>query len=247
MLSPYPILQARPQSDFAEMQKTHGLYGLTIGVINGLYVALALMVFSLLAISPARAQDGPVILALGDSLVAGYGLTKADSFPTKLETALKADGINARVINAGVSGDTSKGGLSRVDWLLVDKPDLMIIELGANDGLRGQDPASTEANIAGIIEKAQAADIRILLTGMRAPPNLGKEYEAEFNAVFPRLAERYDTAFYPFFLDGVAGDLSLNLGDGMHPNAAGVDVIVERILPSVISTLQENPTSAEGS
>lgn len=243
MLSPSPI-----RRDQSRSPKTQGLYGHTIGMINGIYAAVALAVFTLLAISsPVKANDGPVILALGDSLVAGYGLSKADSFPTKLQAALQAGGIDARVINAGVSGDTSKGGLSRVDWLLADKPDLMLIELGANDGLRGQDPASTEENIAGIIEKAQAQGIHVLLTGMLAPPNLGKEYEAQFNAVFPRLAERYKTDFYPFFLDGVAGELALNQGDGMHPNPAGVDVIVERILPSVLSSLEALKAASSGS
>lgn len=207
-------------------------------MINGLYAGILAVVFIFGSNFPAAmAEDGPIILALGDSLTAGYGLSKADSFPTKLEAALNAKGIAARVINAGVSGDTSAGGLSRVDWLLVDKPDLILLELGANDGLRGQDPASTEQNLAGIIQKAQDAGIRVLLTGMLAPPNLGKDYAEQFNAVFPRLAETFKTDFYPFFLDGVAGDLSLNLGDGMHPNPAGVDRIVERILPTVLASI----------
>jgi acyl-CoA thioesterase-1 len=142
-----------------------------------------------------------------------------------------------RVINGGVSGDTSKGGLSRVDWLFADKPDLMILELGANDGLRGLPPQETKKNVAAIIEKAQAEGVTVLLTGMLAPPNLGREYNDEFNAVFPELAAEYDTLFYPFFLDGVAGDSSLNQGDGMHPTGAGVDVIVTRILPIVKKAL----------
>ena len=239
MLSPYPIRIDQKRTHSTRSQDTNGLYGLTKTMINGIYAAIVVAVLSLWAISiPAKAADGPVILALGDSLVAGYGLGNADSFPTKLQAALQADGIDARVINAGVSGDTSAGGLSRVDWLLADKPNLLLLELGANDGLRGQEPASTEQNLAGIIEKAQAAGIRVLLTGMMAPPNLGQDYAAEFNAVFPRLAEQYGTDFYPFFLDGVAGELSLNLGDGMHPNPAGVDVIVERILPTVKASLE---------
>lgn len=183
----------------------------------------------------ARAEQ--TILALGDSLTAGYGLSKADSFPAKLQAALNAVGRDVRVVNGGVSGDTSKGGLSRVDWLFADKPDVLLIELGANDGLRGLPPEDTEKNLAAIIEKGIAADATVLLTGMLAPPNLGRDYGAAFNAVFPRLAERYDVAFYPFFLDGVVAEPTLNLGDGMHPNPAGVDVIVERILPSVLDAL----------
>jgi acyl-CoA thioesterase-1 len=209
-------------------------YGARPRPINAL-AALCLL-FSLLLAAPAAGAE-KTILALGDSLVAGYGLEKADSFPTELEEALRAEGHDVRVINAGVSGDTSKGGLARVDWLFADKPDLMLLELGANDGLRGLPPAQTEENLAAIIEKAQDAGVPVLLAGMMAPPNLGREYGEEFNAVFPRLAERYDVAFYPFFLDGVAAEPELNQGDGMHPNAAGVDVIVERILPHVIDAL----------
>ncbi len=210
------------------------LYGPLRCTINGLLVAMSL-VFGTLGMGHAQAET--TILALGDSLTAGYGLSKAESFPNKLQAALTEAGHDARVVNGGVSGDTSKGGLSRVDWLFADKPDLMILELGANDGLRGLPPSETKKNLAAIIEKAQAAGVRVLLTGMMAPPNLGREYSEEFNAVFPDLAEEYDTLFYPFFLDGVAADASLNQGDGMHPTGAGVDVIVTRILPIVEQAL----------
>lgn len=192
----------------------------------------------MLIVAPAAAKDSAVVLALGDSLVAGYGLPKEDSFPSRLEAELKARGHDVRVVNGGVSGDTSKAGLSRVDWLFAEKPDLMLLELGANDGLRGLPPEETEKNLARIIEKAQSAGVPVLLTGMLAPPNLGREYGEAFNALYPRLAERYGTAFYPFFLDGVAAEPALNQGDGMHPNADGVDVIVERIAPSVIEALE---------
>lgn len=198
---------------------------------------LAILMTALLLAIPVRADTGYTILALGDSLTAGYGLNKADSFPSKLETALKDDGIAAKVVNGGVSGDTSAGGLSRVDWLLAEYPDLVIVELGANDGLRGLDPAQTEKNIARIIEKIQKADARVLLTGMLAPPNMGADYSGRFNPVFPQLAERYDVSFYPFFLDGVAGDPALNQGDGMHPTGAGNTIIVKRILPYVKQAL----------
>lgn len=201
------------------------------------------------AVGAASAQqqgDRPTILALGDSLTAGYGLAKSESFPAVLEEALADAGRPAEVINAGVSGDTSKGGLSRVDWLLTDKPDLVLLELGSNDGLRALDPAQTYQNLAAIIEKAQAAGAHVLLAGMLAPPNLGREYGEEFNDVFPRLADDYDVTFYPFFLEGVAAEPELNLSDGMHPNAQGVEVIVENILPSVIDALDEAAEKAEG-
>lgn len=205
----------------------------------------AVTVFAIMLIwSAPSARAEQVVLALGDSLTAGYGLSKSDSFPAKLQAALDAVGRDVRVVNGGVSGDTSKGGLSRVDWLFADKPDVLIVELGANDGLRGLPPEDTEKNLAAIIEKGLAAEATVLLTGMLAPPNLGRDYGAAFNAVFPRLAERYEVAFYPFFLDGVVAEPSLNLGDGMHPNPAGVDVIVERILPSVLDALDAAQASA---
>lgn len=211
-----------------------GLYGLVCRAINP-GVAIFLLIMSFGTTQAARAET--ILLALGDSLTAGYGLSKQDSFPSQLEAALKAAGQDVRVVNGGVSGDTSKAGLSRVDWLFAEKPNALIVELGANDGLRGLDPAQTEANLAGILEKAQAEGIPVLLTGMLAPPNLGREYGEEFNAVYPTLAERYGTFFYPFFLEGVAAEPDLNLGDGMHPNADGVAVIVERIMPIVLDLL----------
>lgn len=173
------------------------------------------------------------VLTFGDSLSAGYGLAQADAFPVQLERALKAVGIDAMVINGGVSGDTSAGGLARFGWALADKPHAMILELGANDGLRGLDPAATERNLDGIIHAAKQAGVAVLLSGMRAPPNLGLEYGAEFNSLYPRLAERHDVLFDPFFLEGVAAVPSLNQADGIHPNAAGVAVIVARLAPLV--------------
>ena len=201
------------------------------GCFNFFPVLLAALV---VYAAPPRADDTkPVILALGDSLTAGYGLSQEDSFPAQLSRALAAAGQPATVINAGVSGDTSAGGLSRVDWLMADKPDLVLVELGANDGLRALDPEDTRANLSAIIVAARRSNARVLLTGMRALPNLGREYEREFNAIFPELAREHDVAFYPFFLDGVAARLDLNQADGIHPNAEGVAVIVERILPYV--------------
>ncbi len=183
--------------------------------------------------SSAKAADELVILALGDSLTAGYGLDAGDAFPNRLEQALRQEGHAVRVINAGVSGDTTGGGLSRVDWLMAEKPDLILLELGANDGLRALDPKDTHKNLSAIIEKAQAAGAHVLLAGMLAPPNLGKDYGAAFNAVFPALAESYDVTFYPFFLEGVATEPELTIGDGMHPNPEGVSMIVKNILPTV--------------
>ena len=173
------------------------------------------------------------ILALGDSLTAGYGLAAEAAFPARLEQALRAEGRDVRVINAGVSGDTTSGGLARLDWSLADKPDLAIVELGANDGLRGLDPKLTRANLDAILTRLDQRGIPVLLAGMLAPPNYGRDFEIAFKAVFTSLAAQHKLVFYPFFLDGIAGDPKLNLPDGLHPTPKGVDVIVSRILPSV--------------
>jgi acyl-CoA thioesterase-1 len=174
------------------------------------------------------------ILAFGDSLTAGYGLPKAQAFPVRLEAALRAQGVDVTVIDAGVSGDTSAGGLARLDWAMGNSaPGYAIVELGANDGLRGLPPAAMEQNLDAILTRLKAKGVRVLLAGMRAPPNLGRDYVMEYEAVFPRLARKHDAVFYPFFLEGIATDATLNQGDGLHPNAAGVDEIIRRILPTV--------------
>lgn len=203
-------------------------------LFNGI-AAVALALAALLAPPAPAAGAGPVrILALGDSLTAGYGLASDQAFPVRLEKALKARGIEAVVDNAGVSGDTTAGGLARLDWALDgSKPQLAIVELGANDGLRGLDPAATRKNLDAILTRLKAAGVRVLLAGMYAPPNLGRDYGREFNAIYPELAEKHKVALYPFFLDGVAANPALNQADGIHPTAKGVDVIVERILPAV--------------
>jgi acyl-CoA thioesterase-1 len=185
----------------------------------------------------APAAEPPVVVAFGDSLTAGYGVADRESFPARLSQALAARGIAARVINAGVSGDTSAGGRARLDWMLADRPDMAIVELGANDGLRGLEPATTYGNLDAILTRLDAAGVAVLLAGMLAPPNLGAEYGDAFNAVYPRLAAKHDVVFYPFFLDGVAARPRLNQADGIHPNAAGVDAIVARILPYVVEAL----------
>ncbi len=200
------------------------------------------LAFGLLVMAPgaAAADTKPLtILAFGDSLVAGYGLGAGDGFAAKLEAALKAKGIAARVVNAGLSGDTSAGGLERLDWALEPKPDFAIVELGANDGLRGLDPAQTRANLDAILTKLKAKGVPALLAGMYAPPNMGADYVADFNALYPELAKKHGVALYPFFLDGVAADASLNQRDGIHPNAKGVDIIVERILPSILGLIEK--------
>jgi acyl-CoA thioesterase I len=173
------------------------------------------------------------IVAFGDSLTAGYGLAASEAFPAQLQRALDAKGLAVKVANAGVSGDTTVGGLSRLDWSVPDGTDAVILELGANDALRGFDPATTRKALDGMLRRFQERKIPVLLCGMVAPPNLGAEYGRAFNSIYPDLAAQTGAMLYPFFLTGVAADLKLNQGDGLHPTAAGVAVIVDRILPQV--------------
>lgn len=190
----------------------------------------------------AAAQTTPelTVLALGDSLTAGYNLPHDAAFPVQLEAALRDQGHAVRVINAGVSGDTTAGGLARLDWTLAEgTPDLTILELGANDALRGIPPAQAKANLSALIDGLQKAGSRVLLAGMLAPPNMGPEYTRAFAALYPDLAAQHGTALYPFFLDGVAAQPKLLLSDGMHPTAEGVAEIVRRILPDVERLLAE--------
>ncbi|GIL41019.1 arylesterase [Roseiterribacter gracilis] len=194
--------------------------------------SVLLLLAALFAPGPVRAAT-TTIVAFGDSLTAGYGVTPEDAFPVRLEAALKARGRDVRVINAGVSGDTSAGGLARLDWSLADKPNLIVLELGSNDMLRGIDPGSTEANLDAILRKLTDAKIPVLLCGMFAARNLGPDYVGRFDAIYPKLAQKYGVPLHPFFLDGVALDAKLNQGDGMHPNPAGVKIIVDRIAPVV--------------
>ncbi len=193
------------------------------------------------ALPPGAGQAGePVrIVAFGDSLTAGLGLSAGDAFPARLEAALREKGLDVTITNAGVSGDTTTGGLARLDWTLGDPVDGIIVELGANDALRGIDPAIARAALDEIIARLKTREITILLAGMLAPPNMGPEYGAAFNAIYPDLAETYGILLYPFFLDGVAGSPRLNQPDGLHPTAAGVDIIVARILPSVEKLVAE--------
>jgi acyl-CoA thioesterase-1 len=197
----------------------------------------ACLLFLALGTSGAVAQAAPEspvrIVALGDSLTAGYGLPAEAAFPAKLQRALRERGIAVEVINAGVSGDTASGGLARLDWSIPDGADAVILELGANDALRGLDPKVTRAALEQILVRLKARRIEVLLAGMRAPRNLGADYAAGFDPIFPELASIHDVVFYPFFLDGVAADSKLNQPDGLHPTTAGVDAIVTRILPKV--------------
>ena len=179
------------------------------------------------------------ITVLGDSLVAGYGLPPGTSFPDALDSALVAAGFKVEVVNAGVSGDTTAGGLARLDWSLAENPDAAIVVLGGNDLLRGLDPQSSYDNLNAIINRLKDRKIKILLTGMQAPRNLGADYAAEFDRIYPALAGRHEILLYPFFLDGVALMAELNQPDGMHPNQAGVDVIVEKIMPQVKQLIEQ--------
>ena len=179
------------------------------------------------------------LVALGDSLTAGLGLAPGKAFPDRLEAALRAKGWDVKVINAGVSGDTAADGLARYEWTVPPDADALIIELGANDMLRGLKPEATKATLAAILDKARAAHLPTLLAGMRAAPNLGPEYASQFSAIYPALAKAYDVPLYPFFLDGVAGDPKLNQPDGLHPTADGVEVIVQKILPSVEALMKQ--------
>ncbi len=197
--------------------------------------ALATVLFTLTS-APVVAE--PVrLVVLGDSLTAGYGLPPGAGFPAKLEAALRERGRDVTVIDAGVSGDTTAGGLSRLDWSVGTDAQAVIVELGGNDMLRGIDPARTQENLNQIVARLSDRGLPVLVAGMIAPRNLGEDYARAFDALFPAIAERHDALFYPFFLDGVAADPALNLPDGIHPNEAGVDIIVERILPAVVQLL----------
>ncbi len=192
----------------------------------------SVIAFLLLSI-PAAFSKPVTLLVLGDSLSSGFGLSPQEAFPARLEAALKAHYPGIKIINAGVSGDTAADGLARLDWALNDEVGGLIVELGANDALRGRDVAQTEAARDGIMAKAAAKKLPTLLLGMKAPPNMGPDYVARFDGLYPQLARKYNALLYPFFLDGVAADASLNQGDGMHPNGRGVDLIVSKIKPGV--------------
>jgi acyl-CoA thioesterase-1 len=230
--------QGNSRSGAGKLRSGYG--GFAAGVKSRLGVLLAFV----LVLSPAvwtgtaHAQSEPVKLAvLGDSIAAGYGLAPDQAFPVRLQAALASQGRKVTVLNHGVSGDTTSGGLERIDWMLADKPDIVLVELGGNDMLRGTDPATTERNLDAIIAKLKGAAVTVWLAGMVAPRNLGPEYTTAFDAIYGKLAAKYDVPLYPFLLDGVAQTDGLNQADGIHPNIKGVDVLIERLLPFVTRNL----------
>ena len=198
--------------------------------------ALLALVLALAAV-PAHAE--PVIVALGDSITAGLGVAADEAYPALLEVRLRRDGYAYSVVNAGVSGDTTAGGLRRVDWVLRARPEIVILALGANDGLRGQPPQTTRENLEAIVTRLQTAGARVLLAGMRMPPNYGEAFTRQFEAVLPAVARRAHVALVPFLLDGVAADPTLNQADGLHPNAAGHRVIADRLWPHLAPLLKK--------
>jgi acyl-CoA thioesterase-1 len=205
-----------------------------------MFVQMLVLGLAMMAAEPAFAQASATIetkptkmVVLGDSLSAGFGLAGSDAFPEKLQKALKTKGIEVDMINAGVSGDTSSGGRDRLDWSVPEGTQAVIVELGANDALRGTDPAVTRAALSDILTRLKARKIAVLMCGMVAPPNYGSDYAARFNSIYPDLAKSFAVPLYPFFLEGVAANRKLNQADGLHPTAEGVDIIVNNILPTV--------------
>jgi acyl-CoA thioesterase-1 len=207
----------------------------------GFFVHIAVLLLALMTIAGPAGADAtkPIkLVALGDSLSAGLGLPAQQAFPAKLQKALQAKGIAVDMINAGVSGDTSSGGRDRLDWSVPDGTEGVIVELGANDAMRGIDPDLTRAALTDIVQRLKARKIAVMLCGMLAPPNFGADYGARFNSIYPDLAKQFDVPLYPFFLDGVAADAKLNQADGIHPTAEGVDIVVNNMLPTVEAFLR---------
>ena len=207
-----------------------------------------LLLFSLLVVvwittsHRAWADDTLQIVALGDSLVAGYGLANSEGFVPQLQSALTADGHDVEIINAGVSGDTTAAGLSRIDWSVGDEADAVLLELGGNDALRGIDPAQSRANLDAMLTRLNERGLPTLLVGMRAPANLGEHYAEAFNSIYPDLAEKHGVALYPYFYEGATDDPADAQADGIHPSAAGVEVIVENMLPAVVALIEAAKT-----
>jgi acyl-CoA thioesterase-1 len=185
----------------------------------------------------AATNDRPRIVAFGDSLTAGLGVAAEETYPAQLQRRLDSQGLPYRVINAGVSGDTTAGGLRRVDWVLKSRPDIVILELGANDGLRGLKLQETKANLEKIIQRCRDASVRVVLAGMKLPPNYGTEYTKSFEAIYPALAKQFRLPLIPFFLEGVAGSTSLNQADGIHPTSEGYRIIADLVMETVTPLL----------
>src|SRR4051794_37871126 len=234
--------EARPASDEGSMRLSmRGSYGILFAAVErpmrGILCLLALALAATIPALPASAQTQGVkpvkVVVLGDSLSAGLGLSASAAFPARLQKALKGKGIDVDIINAGVSGDTASGGRDRLDWSVPEGTEAVILELGANDALRGIDPKIPRAALTDIVRRLQARKIAVLVCGMLAPPNYGADYSAKFNAIYPDLAKAFQVPLYPFFLEGVATEAKLNQADGLHPTAEGVDTMVRNILPTV--------------
>ncbi|MDF1719156.1 MAG: arylesterase [Minwuia sp.] len=232
-----PRLQLRYPAQ-SGVHDAHLRYGFTQRTINGLLLFVTMALFVTIFWSGSALAASKRVVMFGDSITAGYGLPPSAALPRLLAERLNAEGLDVMVENAGVSGDTTAGGLSRLGWAVQGQPDLVIVALGGNDGLRGIDPAETRRNMAAIIGQLQDRDIPVLVAGMLAPPNLGKEYAAQFNPLFGQVADAADVAFYPFLLDGVAAEPSLNQADGIHPNAEGAAIIADRMADPVRALLQ---------
>jgi acyl-CoA thioesterase-1 len=206
--------------------------------------ALAGAALAFVCLATSATAEPYKIVGFGDSLMAGYGLDAGQSFPEKLEQAMRAKGHDVVIVNAGVSGDTSSGGLARLDWSVPEDADLVVLELGANDMLRGVPPQITERNLDTMITRLKQRPVAVLLAGMRAAPNLGPEYRAAFDAIYPRLSEKHAAPLYGFFLDGVAADPRYLLDERMHPNAAGIDRMVERFVPHLEAVIAATPAGS---
>ncbi len=217
--------------------KLYGRYGVFRHCCNVAGLLAVILVTLMCGMANAQSGGKTRLLVFGDSLVAGYSLPPDASYPAQLEKALKAKGLDVAVLNAGVSGDTTAAALARLDWSLADRPTHVLVELGANDMLRGLAPEQARTNLDAILGKLKQAGLPTMLVGMVAAPNLGADYGRRFNAIYPDLAAKYGIPLYPFFLDGVAGEAKLNLSDGMHPSREGVTVMVERTLPQILRFL----------
>lgn len=236
---------AVPASEEGEMRvsmvRSYGNSDSAVERRYGFFMHIAVLMLALMTVADPAWADAtkPIkLVILGDSLSAGLGLPAQDAFPTKLQKALQAKGIAVDMTNAGVSGDTSSGGRDRLDWSVPEGTEGVILELGANDAMRGIDPDLTRAALTDIVQRIKARKIAVMLCGMLAPPNFGADYGARFNSIYPDLAKQFDVPLYPFFLDGVAADAKLNQADGIHPTAEGVDIIVNNMLPTVEAFLR---------
>src|SRR6267154_1303105 len=226
------------------MDRSYGTSAVGVEGRIGMFVHILVLIVALMTAGTvlAQAPAKPVkMVVLGDSLSAGLGLSASAAFPTRLQKSLETKGIKVDMINAGVSGDTSSGGRDRLDWSIPEGTEAVILELGANDALRGTDPAVTRAALTDILTRLKARKIAVLMCGMVAPPNYGSDYAARFNAIYPELSKSFGVPLYPFFLEGVAADAKVNQADGLHPTADGVDIIVKNILPMVEALLGALP------